>query len=121
MTRKPSLLWFAALFLAGSGGLVLMATVSVAFLIGVVGGSAAIVALSLRRWPPEEWLARPKQVRLTRPPIGGLVATLGTVFSFFGAIMLAAAFTEPHVLVMALLMIVMLAVWLRLAFVYAGR
>ena len=77
MTRKPSLLWLAALFLAGSGGLVLMVTVSVAFLLGLVGVSAAIVRLSLRRWPPDEWLARPKQVRLTRPPLGGLVATRG--------------------------------------------
>ena len=121
MTRKPSLLWFAPLCVAGAVGLRLMVHVSIAFVIGVVGVSAAIVALSLRRWPPDEWLARPKRIRQTRPPTGGMVAAAGTLFGFLGLIGVASDATGAlRVLLLALVAVVSLAVWMQLARVYAG-
>lgn len=118
---KPSLLRIVALFLAGAGGLVLMRELSMVVVIGVVGVSYAIVVMSLYRWPPSEWLARDERVRMTRLPAGGVVATLGSLYGFLGLIGLAADLTGAvRVLVMVLVGLATLAVWARLASVYAG-
>ena len=119
---KPSLLRILALFLAGLGGLVLMLAVGMVVVIAVVGVSYAIVILSLSRWPPEEWLARDKRIRTTRLPVGGLVATLGTIFAFLGLAGVITDATESDAvrLVLAIVLaVVSLLVWLRLATVYA--
>src|SRR5690348_3631406 len=92
---KPSRMPIVALFAAGLGGLVLMLTVGVLVVIAVVSASAAIVLLSLSRWTPAEWQSRPKHIRTTRPPIGGLVASFGALLAFLGVAGVIADVTDP--------------------------
>jgi hypothetical protein len=123
-TGKPSLLRIVALFAAGLGGLALMLAVGDVVVIAVVSVSYAIVLLSLSRWTPAEWQSRPKHIRTTRPPLGGLVASFGTVFAFLGLAGVIVDATEPgpvRVVLAVVLAVVALQVWVWLAIVYAGK
>lgn len=121
---KPSLAKIVFLYFAGAAGVVLTVAVHAVVAIGVVQVSYVTVAVTMSRWPPSEWLARPASERLWRAPVGFIVAVPAPMWAFFAVTVAGFELTGSSALRYAITFLAgaaMFAWWIRIVLAYAGR
>jgi hypothetical protein len=123
-TGRPPSAKLAVLYAAGILALGLEALVHPILCIAALEASYGIVVLSLRRWPPSEWLQRTDEDRAGQRAPGLACAIGGTFVGWFALLGVIVAVSDSRVVQVPLgilLTVLAIAVWIRIAWSYVPK